>query len=96
MNMNKFPLGQLLRPPEPWKPFKRLGNRLISFWISTSRGDWGEVSKGDKKLNDEALVDGSRLLGIPHAEKRTHLGNHRGSRRRWQPIGQHDSIPSDY
>ena len=27
-----------------------------------SQGDWGEISKGDKRLNDEALVDGGRLL----------------------------------
>ena len=26
------------------------------------RGDWGEVCESDKRLNDQALVDGSRLL----------------------------------
>lgn len=26
------------------------------------RGDWGEVCTEDKMLNDQALVDGSRLL----------------------------------
>jgi hypothetical protein len=25
-------------------------------------GDWGDLSDEDKRLNDEALIDGSRLL----------------------------------
>jgi hypothetical protein len=27
-----------------------------------ARGDWGDVCEEDRQLNDEALIDGSRLL----------------------------------
>lgn len=29
-----------------------------------AKGDWGDVSENDKKLNDSSLVDGGRLLSV--------------------------------
>ena len=34
-------------------------------------GDWGDVSDGDKELNDEAVKDGDRILSAYHAPDRT-------------------------
>ena len=31
-----------------------------------ARGDWGDLTDEDKKLNDQALKDGSRLLSAYH------------------------------
>ncbi len=56
--MNKFPLGQIVATPGALEALEQSGISLDKH----VQGDWGEVSKGDKKLNDEALVDGSRLL----------------------------------
>ncbi len=37
------------------------------------RGDWGEVCDEDKQLNDQALVDGSRLLSAYRTLKGTRI-----------------------
>jgi len=58
----RFPLGRLLITP---------GARdlLASLSINPSRlldrhagGDWGEVDKGDWELNDQSVVQGTRIL----------------------------------
>ncbi|MBP5718171.1 MAG: hypothetical protein J6X53_04235, partial [Abditibacteriota bacterium] len=30
-------------------------------------GDWGDLSEGDKRLNDEAVKDGDRIFSAYHA-----------------------------
>ncbi len=35
---------------------------LDSFMDRHSKGDWGNVCKEDKEANNQALIDGSRLL----------------------------------
>ncbi len=35
---------------------------IAPFLKRHSQGDWGDVSEGDAKLNDEALLDGTRLM----------------------------------
>ncbi len=60
--MNKFPLGQIVATPAALEAIEAAGQTPDFFLAKHASGDWGEVSKGDKKLNDEALVDGSRLL----------------------------------
>ena len=60
--MNKFPLGQIVATPGALEAIQEAGQTPDFFLDKHVQGDWGEVSKGDKKLNDEALVDGSRLL----------------------------------
>ena len=34
-------------------------------------GDWGDVSDGDKRSNDEAVKDGDRILSAYHAPDKT-------------------------
>ena len=60
--MNKFPLGQIVATPGALEALAESGQTPDFFLDKHVQGDWGEVCNGDKKLNDEALVDGSRLL----------------------------------
>jgi hypothetical protein len=58
----KFPLGQVLATPAALKALEQSGQSPEFFVEKHIQGDWGMVSEEDKRLNDEALVDGSRLL----------------------------------
>lgn len=60
--MNKFPLGQVVATPGALEALADAGQTPTFFLNKHSSGDWGEVCDGDKRLNDEALVDGGRLL----------------------------------
>ena len=48
--------------PRALEAIEEAGQTPDFFLDKHAQGDWGEVSNGDKKLNDEALVDGERLL----------------------------------
>lgn len=58
----KFPLGQIVATPGALQAMAESGQTPDFFLQRHITGDWGEVSDGDKQLNDEALQDGSRLL----------------------------------
>jgi len=58
----KFPLGQVLATPAALKAVEESGQSAGFFLEKHMSGDWGEVNDEDKQLNDQALVDGSRLL----------------------------------
>jgi hypothetical protein len=60
--MNKFPLGQIVATPAALEALADSGQTPDFFLAKHAVGDWGEVCDGDKKLNDEALVNGGRLL----------------------------------
>jgi hypothetical protein len=58
----KFDLGQILATPGAIEALEKSGQTPDFFVERHVRGDWGEVCDEDKELNDQALVDGSRLL----------------------------------
>ena len=58
----RFDLGRLLATPGALKAMGEAGQTPLDFISRHARGDWGDVCAEDKRLNDEALVDGSRLL----------------------------------
>ncbi len=58
----KFPLGQLLATPGALQVLAQSGETPEAFLNRHVRGDWGEISEGDKELNEEALRDGSRIM----------------------------------
>jgi hypothetical protein len=58
----KFSLGQIVATPGALEALKESGQTPDFFLSKHVRGDWGEVCDEDKRLNDQALVDGSRLL----------------------------------
>jgi hypothetical protein len=59
---SKFDLGQILATPGALEALEQSGQTPAFFLAKHCRGDWGEVCASDAQLNDQAVVDGSRLL----------------------------------
>ena len=55
-----LPLGQLVMTPGVQAEVPP--DEYMAALQRHARGDWGNVSSGDKKLNDEALKEGTRIL----------------------------------
>ena len=58
----KFPLGQVLATPGALRAMEEAGQSPDFFLEKHASGDWGEVDAEDQRANDQALVDGSRIL----------------------------------
>lgn len=58
----KFHPGRLMATPAALAAIEAAGQGADEFVGRHLRGDWGEVGGEDRRLNDEALSDGSRLL----------------------------------
>lgn len=57
-----FKLGQVLVTPGASEVLRASGQSLWVYLARHLRGDWGDLSTEDKRLNDEAVKDGSRIL----------------------------------
>ncbi len=62
MSKPKFPLGQTLATPGALAAMEESGQSPGFFLDQHVQGMWGEVCDEDKRANDQALVDGSRIL----------------------------------
>jgi hypothetical protein len=60
----KFPLGQIVATPGALEAMQASGQTPDFFLDQHVTGNWGEVDEVDRALNDQALVDGSRLLSV--------------------------------
>jgi hypothetical protein len=60
--MSRFQLGQIVATPAALEAIEASGQSPDFFLAKHAAGDWGEVCKGDAALNDQALLDGERLL----------------------------------
>lgn len=69
----KFPLGQIVATPGALEALQESGQTPEFFLAKHIRGDWGEVCTDDARLNDQALVDGSRLLSAYRTLKNTRI-----------------------
>jgi len=58
----KFPLGQVVATPAALEALSRTGQRADEFLNRHVVGDWGVLCDEDRQLNDEALIDDSRVL----------------------------------
>jgi hypothetical protein len=58
----KFHLGRVLATPGALEALDASGQGPDFFLARHVRGDWGDLSGEDRRLNEEALLDGSRLL----------------------------------
>ena len=58
----KFHPGRCLATPAALAAIEEAGQSPADFLDRHGRGDWGEVDDEDRRLNDEALRDGTRLL----------------------------------
>lgn len=59
-----FSLGQVLATPGALAAFESSGQSPAEFLRRHAQGDWGDVCAEDGALNDQALVDGGRLLSV--------------------------------
>ena len=58
----KFCMGQVLATRGALDALQEAGQNVQFFLARHVHGDWGEVCASDAQRNDQALVDGSRLL----------------------------------
>ena len=58
----KFSLGQIVATPGALEALNKSGQAPAEFLARHNAADWGDVCEEDRRLNDEALVNGSRLL----------------------------------
>jgi hypothetical protein len=66
----KFDLGQLLSTPGALEAMAESGQTPMEFIARHARGDWGEeLCEEDRRLNDQALVAGSRILSAYRTRK---------------------------
>lgn len=62
MTTPHFSLGSLVATPAALQALATAGQTPAEFLARHAAGDWGEVSPGDAKLNDQAVRDGERIL----------------------------------
>jgi len=57
-----FSLGQVVATPGALTALEASNQAPDTFLRLHAQGDWGDVCEEDKRLNDQALIDGTRLL----------------------------------
>ena len=60
----KFDLGHVVATPGALKALEDAGQEPSFFLDQHASGNWGSVNAEDWRLNDEALMDGGRLLSV--------------------------------
>jgi hypothetical protein len=60
--MARFELGRLLATPGALEAAEDVGDDLRTYLSRHAQGDWGVVDDSDKRANDRALIDDTRLL----------------------------------
>ena len=58
----KFSLGRTVATPGALEVLAANKQSPAEFLARHASGDWGDLCEEDKRLNDEALLDGSRIL----------------------------------
>jgi len=58
----KFPLGKVVATPGALDALKESGLSPFDFLSRHLAGDWGIVDNEDKQSNDDALINGERIL----------------------------------
>lgn len=62
VNQPRFSLGQVVATPAALQTLERLGKSVLEFIECHVGCDYGDLSEDDKQANEDALVDGSRIL----------------------------------
>ncbi len=57
-----FKPGQVLATPGALEALERVGQTVWELLSLHLQGQWGHLSDEDRRLNDEAVKDGSRIL----------------------------------
>ena len=58
----KFTLGSIVATPSALQEIENSGQSPADFLSRHVKGDWGELCEEDRQLNDQALIDGGRVL----------------------------------
>jgi len=58
----RFELGHVVATPGALALLEDSGQTPHDFLHRHVRGDWGDLSDGDREINEESLRDGSRIL----------------------------------
>jgi len=69
----KFQLGNIVATPSALQAIEESGQSPSDFLSRHVRGDFGEICDEDKQLNDQALIDGDRLLSAYRTLKNTRI-----------------------
>ncbi|MDB4778238.1 hypothetical protein OAG68_02155 [bacterium] len=64
MSIAKFSLGKNVATPDALETLERCGVQASQLQSRHHAGDWGNVCTEDAELNDQALLDGSRLMSV--------------------------------
>lgn len=57
-----FPLGEVVSTPGALEAMQTASVSPLALLHRHLRGDWGNLDKHDKQLNDQAIRDGSRIF----------------------------------
>jgi hypothetical protein len=68
---SRFNPGVLLSTPGALEAFEKNGQAPFEFLQRHLSKDWGDLCEEDRLLNDQALLDGSRLLSAYHLKDGT-------------------------
>jgi hypothetical protein len=69
----KFDCGVLLATPAANEMFENNGQSPLEFLQRHIAKDWGDLCEEDRLLNEQALIDGSRLLSAYHLKDGTKI-----------------------
>ena len=58
----KFSLGQIVATPGALEALEKAGQTATEFLHWRSRDDWGDLCEEDRQANEQALLEGSRIL----------------------------------
>lgn len=61
-----FPPGQMVATPDALAAFQEAGEQVGTYLLRHLTGDWGDMSEGDKKLNDQAVTEGEQIMSVYH------------------------------
>jgi hypothetical protein len=62
VNKPLFRPGQVLATPGALEALEKAGQGVWELLAQHLQGQWGQLSDEDRRLNDEAVKDGSRIL----------------------------------
>lgn len=69
----KLSLGRVVATPAAIEAMQESGQLPLLFLLRHARGDWGELNESDKRINDESLKSGSRVLSAHRTLKGVRL-----------------------
>lgn len=72
-HLSRFPLGQLVATPSALSTLVRLNVTPWTLLHRHSCGDWGEMDEHDRRENERAVVEGTRLLSAYTLEDGTRI-----------------------